>query len=79
MSNISLRLPNSLHEFVRKLAEKDGVSINQFISIAVAEKVSAISTEDYLEKRASRGKRDEFLKILKKVPNRKPVPGDEIL
>jgi len=43
MSNISLRLPNSLHEFVRRLAEKDGVSINQFISIAVAEKVSALS------------------------------------
>ncbi len=79
MSNISLRLPNSLHEFVRKLAEKDGVSINQFISIAVAEKVSAISTEDYLEKRAERGKRDNFLKVLKKVPNRKPEPGDEII
>jgi predicted HicB family RNase H-like nuclease len=79
MSNISLRLPNSLHEFVRKLAEKDGVSINQFISLAVAEKVSALSTEDYLEKRAEKGKREDFLKVLKKVSNRKPQQGDEII
>ncbi|HNV69098.1 MAG TPA: toxin-antitoxin system HicB family antitoxin [Candidatus Ozemobacteraceae bacterium] len=78
MSNISLRLPNSLHEFVRRLAEKDGVSINQFISIAVAEKVSALSTEDYLEKRAEKGNRQDFLKIMKKVPIKKPEPEDEI-
>lgn len=78
MSNISLRLPNSLHEFVRRLAEKDGVSINQFISIAVAEKVSALSTEDYLEKRAEKGNRQDFLKVMKRVPDNKPEPEDEI-
>jgi metal-responsive CopG/Arc/MetJ family transcriptional regulator len=55
MRRISLRLPDFLHEAVRELVKKDGVSINQFIALAVAEKVSALMTEEYLEARASRG------------------------
>ena len=46
MSTLSLRLPNSLHDRVRKLAEAEGVSINQFISTAVAEKMSALMTAE---------------------------------
>lgn len=60
MSTISLRLPDSLHNRVRELADKDNVSINQFIAIAVAEKISALETEDYLQKRAARGSRAKF-------------------
>ena len=57
MSTISLRLPDSLHQQVRKLAQKENVSINQLISSKVAEKMSALMTEDYLNARAVRGTR----------------------
>ncbi|MBD3337617.1 MAG: toxin-antitoxin system HicB family antitoxin [Candidatus Lokiarchaeota archaeon] len=78
MSTLSLRLPNSIHRRLKEIAEKEGVSINQFISAAVTEKISAINTEDYLTERAKRADRKDFEKILKKVPKRKPLPGDEI-
>ncbi len=48
MSTISLRLPDSLHERIRKLAKKGRISINQFAASALAEKISALETEDYL-------------------------------
>jgi len=78
MSALSLRLPQSIHHHIREIAQKEGVSINQFISSAVSEKISALMTEDYLKKRAKRAKKDDFRKILAKVPGRKPLPGDEL-
>ena len=59
MSTLSLRLPDSLHKQIRELARREGVSINQFISTAAAEKVSALLTVDYLERRAKRASRDK--------------------
>jgi len=78
MSALSLRLPESIHRHIREIAKKEGVSINQFISSAVSEKISALITEDYLKSRAKRAKREDFRKMLDKVPKRKPVPGDEL-
>jgi hypothetical protein len=78
MSALSLRLPQSIHHHIREIARKEGVSINQFISAAVSEKISALMTEDYLKKRAKRAKKEDFKKVLAKVPGRKPLPGDEL-
>jgi len=78
MSALSLRLPQSIHHHIREIARKEGVSINQFISSAVSEKISALMTEDYLKKRAKREKKEDFRKVLAKVPGRKPLPGDEL-
>jgi hypothetical protein len=78
MSALSLRLPESIHRHIREIAKKEGVSINQFISSAVSEKISALMAEDYLENRARRAKEKDLTKILTKVPNRKPIPGDEL-
>ena len=78
MSALSLRLPNSIHRHIKEIAQEEGVSINQFISSAVAEKISAIMTEDYLHKRATRATRAELKTILDHVPHRKPLPGDEL-
>jgi hypothetical protein len=78
MSTLSLRLPSSIHRHIREIAKKEGVSINQLISSAVAEKISALMTEDYLEGRANKAKREDFKKILTKVSNRKPLSGDEL-
>jgi hypothetical protein len=77
MSTLSLRLPDSLHEKVRELAARDDISINQFIATAVAEKMSALLTAEYLEERATRGERAAFERVLRKVPARKPLAGDK--
>ena len=78
MSALSLRLPNSLHARARELAEREGISLNQFVSTAVAEKLSALLTEEYLAARAKRGSRAAYLKVLGKAPDAPPQPGDEL-
>jgi hypothetical protein len=78
MSTLSLRLPNSLHDRVRKLADDEGVSINQFISTAVAEKMSALLTSEYLEERAARGDRSLFEAALSRIPNTPATEGDQL-
>jgi predicted transcriptional regulator len=78
MSAISIRLPDSLHKRIKEVAQRDNVSINQMITLAIAEKLSALETEDYLENRASRSSKGKFRKALSKVQNRKPDPQDQI-
>ncbi len=77
MSTLSLRLPDSLHETARTLARQEHVSVNQLISTAVAEKISALMTETYLAQRAAKGSRKEFLNIMSRVPDVPPDPKDE--
>jgi predicted DNA-binding ribbon-helix-helix protein len=72
MSTLSLRLPESLHLRLAEVAAREGVSINQLISSAVAEKMSALLTEEYLEKRAERGARTRFSAAFEKVPDIEP-------
>jgi hypothetical protein len=78
MSALSIRLPDSLHKRIKELARRDNVSINQMITLAVAEKLSALETEDYLGKRASRASKARFRKALGRVPDRKPEPQDQL-
>lgn len=78
MSTLSLRLPDSLHEQIKLLAKRDGISINQFVSSAIAEKMSALLTEEYLEKRAQKGDKEAFLSAMKKVPKSNPEPDDRL-
>jgi hypothetical protein len=77
MSTISLRLPASLHRSVRELARKEDVSINQLINTALAEKLSALMTADYLDERAKRGSRAKFERTMSKVKDGKPAVWDE--
>ncbi len=78
MSTISLRLPNSLHKHVRELAKQENISINQLIATALAEKMSALMTEEYLTERAQKGSQAKFRKALGKVRAVPPDSGDEI-
>ena len=78
MSTISLRLPKSLHESAKELAEKESISMNQLITLALAEKISALMTEDYLGKRAKRASRQKFRKALKKVRDIEPAHEDRL-
>lgn len=78
MSAITIRLPDSLHKKIKEVAKRDGISLNQFISSAAGEKLSAVLTLDYLRERADRGDAAAFANVLAKVPDRKPLAGDEI-
>lgn len=77
MSALSLRLPESLHKQLKALAKAEGVSINQFITTAVAEKLAALTTEEYLSERAARGDRAAFERVLSKVPDVAPDEADK--
>ena len=79
MSSLSLLLPESLHQKIRELAERDDISINQFIATAVAEKAAALLTVEYLKDRGRRASADLFDRVLERVPDVRPTPGDERL
>lgn len=76
MSALSVRLPDSLHRQLKQLARQEGVSVNQLIQVAVAEKLSALMTEDYLRQRAERGDRGRFEAALALVPDAPPEAAD---
>jgi hypothetical protein len=78
MSTLSLRIPDSLHRTLKTAADQDGVSINQFVSLAVAEKLSALQTYNLIAERAAKGSRDAFLKAMSVVPTGEVVAGDEL-
>jgi hypothetical protein len=78
-SNFALRLQPSLLNEARKLAEAEGVALNQLINVAVAEKVSALRTEKYIAERAARADLPRALGILRRAgAGRPPMKGDEL-
>jgi hypothetical protein len=78
-SNFALRVPPSLLDEARKAAETEGVALNQLITLALAEKVSAMRTEEYFEERARRADPAKVSRILARLGrDNPPVPGDEL-
>ncbi len=77
MSALTIRLPNSVHQKIKELAERDEISVNQFIASAAAEKMASVMTLDYLKAEAAKGKRSDFKKFLKMVPDKPAKKGDE--
>lgn len=78
MSTLSIQLPDSLYKSLQRLAEQDGVSLDQFVALAVAEKISALTTEGYLQERASRGDRAKYEAVLAKVADVEPELHDQL-
>jgi hypothetical protein len=74
-----LRLPLSLKVAVEKLSKQDGMTINQFILTAVAEKVSALQTVDFFTERKARADMKAFKRIMTRAGGEPPQPGDELL
>ncbi|MEY2879643.1 MAG: hypothetical protein RLZZ15_2023 [Verrucomicrobiota bacterium] len=77
-STLSVRLPNSIRKHARRLARTEGVSVNQLVSSAVAEKLSALDAERYLRERAARGRHADIDAILAKIPHVTPEPRDRL-
>jgi hypothetical protein len=78
MITLSLRLPESLHDQLEETVRREGISINQFISTAVAEKLAALMTVEYLEERVRRDDRSRFERVLSRVPDVEPDPNDRL-
>lgn len=78
MSTVSLQLPESLYRQLAHLAEQDCVSVDQLITLAIAEKVSALMTVEYIRERGKLGSRRDFEAILAKVPRVEPDEHDRL-
>jgi hypothetical protein len=78
MSIIQVQIPDSLHKSLSDLADRDGISIDRFISAAISEKLSTLMTENYLKDRARRGERAKYEAILAKVPDIEPEVFDKM-
>lgn len=79
MTQYALRLPESLYRGAQQMAARDSVSLNQFIAIAVAEKVSTLRSADFFAEKAKLADLAAFDRILAAVPDRPPVVDDELL
>ena len=74
-----LKLPASLKDTVVRLAKDDGVSLNQWITVAVAQKVGAVEVaSEFLAQRAAKAKPGDLERYLKAAPDVPPMPGDEL-
>ena len=78
MSTLHLTLPQSMQEQVEALAQQEGISITEFITLAVAEKLATLATADYLAERAKRGSREKLLAVLAKAPDVEPEDNDKL-
>ena len=75
----TIRIQPSLLKEARKVAESEGVALNQLINVAVAEKLSALRTEEYFLERIRRADRAETLRILGRSGKGKPpMEGEEL-
>ena len=78
MSTLTIQLSDSMHAEVEALARRDGISADQFLATAAAEKVSALRTVEFLKNEAAQGRREDWNFVLERVPARPPLPGDEL-
>lgn len=77
-TTLHLEIPESLDRAARELAGREGVPVEQLATLALAEKVAALRTVDYLHERAARGRMEDFDRVLARVPPGPPDPGDEL-
>lgn len=78
MSTLTIQLPDGIARQLQECAVKEGVTVEQLLSSAAAEKVSALMTIDHLRERARNAKREDFIKFLDASPDVPPMPGDEL-
>lgn len=78
MNALTVRLPQTLHNTLKMISQREGCSVNQFIASAAAEKISAVLTLDHLRAEAAKASREDFLQFLSAVPDEKPIETDVI-
>ena len=78
MTALTIRLPDSLHQEIKKLVQTEGISINQFLTLAAAEKMSALRTVEYLRAEGGKGSRGDFEAFLAAIPHTEPDEDDRL-
>jgi hypothetical protein len=78
MTTIEAKVPDYLARLAREAAEKENVSVDQIVALELASQVSAWRVRDDMATRAARGNLAEFDRIMARVPNVPPMPGDEL-
>ena len=78
MSNMNIQVPDSLLKQAREMAEKEEMTVEQLINSALAEKMAAWRTVEYLNKRAARSNQEKFNRALGKVPETEPEAFDRL-
>ena len=78
MSGVSVRLSNSLHDKLKKMAEYEGVSLNQLINLSLTEKATRVEADYWWSKRGGDVSREKALSFLNKVPDSKPDDKDRV-
>lgn len=78
MSTLTIQLPEGVARQLRECAAKEGVTVDQLMSSAAAEKLSAMLTVEHLRERARNAKREDFVAFLNGSPDVPPMPGDEL-
>ena len=78
MSTLTIQLPEGIARQLRKCADREGVTVDQLMSSAAAEKLSAMLTVEHLRERARHAKREDFIAFLNGSPDVPPLPGDEL-
>lgn len=78
MSTLTVQMSESLARQLRECAAKEGLTVDQLLAAAAAEKLSALLTLDHLRQRALRAKREDFVAFLDASPDAPPLPGDEL-
>ena len=78
MSTLTFQLPESLARQLRECAAKEGVTVDQLLASAAAEKLSALMTVEHLRERARHARREDFVAFLNGSPDVPPIPGDEL-
>lgn len=74
-----LKLPRSVKTAAERLAKADGVSLNQWIAVAVAEKVGVVETAaDFLSRRAGQAHPANLIDFLDRAPDAPPMEGDAL-
>ena len=74
-----LKLPVSVKEAAARLAKEDGVSLNQWIAVAIAQKIGVVETaSDFFKRRAGKARPEDMLPFLDKAKRDAPPAGDEI-
>ncbi len=73
-----LRLPRSIKVAVDKIAKEEGISINQFVATAVAEKLAVMNTAEFFAERRNRADFEEFRRIMQRKGGQLPKAGDEL-
>lgn len=78
MNRVDISLPDALHTTAQELARREAISLSELITLALSEKVSALMTDDYINRRAARADRQAYLRALDQAPDTTPMPEDRL-